>query len=74
MVKLLLSHNADINATDSRGRTPLHLAFRKGHTMVAKSLSDANADNSVTDKYGFTPAQVAEEQGIDLSNFTFNRQ
>lgn len=38
MVELLLQHGADINACDSRGRTPLHYCIIRGNTKAAKAL------------------------------------
>lgn len=38
MVELLLQYGADVNASDSRGRTPLHYCIINGNTGVAKLL------------------------------------
>jgi len=38
MVELLLQLGADINASDSRGRTPLHCCIIGGKTAAAKVL------------------------------------
>lgn len=39
MVELLLQYGANINAADSRGRTPLHQAILSGKPVVAKLLA-----------------------------------
>lgn len=38
MVELLLQYGANINASDSRGRTPLHLCVVSGKSSIAKLL------------------------------------
>lgn len=38
MVELLLQYGANINATDMRGRTPLHRCILKGRSIIARLL------------------------------------
>jgi Arf-GAP/coiled-coil/ANK repeat/PH domain-containing protein len=38
MVELLLQYGANINATDLRGRTPLHRCILKGRSIIARLL------------------------------------
>lgn len=38
MVELLLQYGADVNAPDSKGRTPLHYCIHSGRTAIAKIL------------------------------------
>lgn len=38
MVELLLQYGADINASDSRGRTPLHYGIITGRSAIVKML------------------------------------
>lgn len=46
MLTLLISHGADINATDCRGINPVQLAFAVGHTKCLSILLDQGADES----------------------------
>lgn len=41
IVKLLIAHNADVNAQSSSGNTPLMYACAGGHTDVVKVSRDA---------------------------------
>ncbi|CAI9113739.1 OLC1v1014405C1 [Oldenlandia corymbosa var. corymbosa] len=65
MVELLLQHGANINVSDSRGRTPLHHAIIRGRTAIAKLLLNRGADLQAADKEGKTPLQLVEESGLD---------
>ncbi|MDA2929702.1 ankyrin repeat domain-containing protein, partial [Acidobacteria bacterium AH-259-O06] len=53
-VKALLDADADVNATDVDGMTPLMWAAFGGHTNTVRALLDAGADVSVKDKQGST--------------------
>lgn len=44
MVELLLQYGANVNSTDSRGRTPLHHCIMKGRPMYARLLLSRYAD------------------------------
>ncbi|XP_068470747.1 ADP-ribosylation factor GTPase-activating protein AGD1-like isoform X2 [Phaseolus vulgaris] len=61
MVELLLQLGADINASDSRGRTPLHCCILRGQTAAAKSLILRGANIYIADKEGNTPVKLASE-------------
>ncbi|XP_027920050.1 ADP-ribosylation factor GTPase-activating protein AGD1-like [Vigna unguiculata] len=66
MVELLLQLGADINASDSRGRTPLHCCIIGGKTAAAKVLISRGANTYVADKEGNTPIKLAtESQTLD---------
>jgi len=59
-VRELLAAQPDLVAqTDSRGRTPLHVAAAHGHLEVCAVLAEAGADVNVADEDGETPLHSA---------------
>ena len=52
MVSLLLEHNADINAKDQHGYTPLIAAVHRGHNAICNKLLDRQADANAVDFLG----------------------
>ena len=53
-----------INAKNTNGMTPLHIACDKGHTEVIKALlEEEDIDVNVLDKKGYAPLMYACEQG-----------
>ncbi len=65
MVALLVERGADIEARNSRERTPLMLAAREsGDTEIARVLIDAGADINAKDKYGEFPLELAAWRGF----------
>jgi len=63
MVELLLQYGANVNSTDSRGRTPLHHCIMKGRHLYAKLLLSRGADSQVADRDGRTALQYAIDSG-----------
>ncbi|KAE9602711.1 putative Arf GTPase activating protein [Lupinus albus] len=61
MVELLLQYGADINACDSKGRTPLHCCTISGKNAAAKLLIMRGGNPHVADKEGNTPLKLASE-------------
>jgi uncharacterized protein len=64
VVKLLLDHNADINAVDDRGRTALMIAAELDHPTIVDILLKRGADRSITDKQGKTALDLATSDGV----------
>ncbi|KAG0125660.1 ankyrin repeat-containing domain protein [Tuber indicum] len=62
IVRLLLSHGADINATDSEGRTALSFAVSAEDEQMVKLLLDKTADIRLDDYHGATPLHFACEK------------
>ena len=67
-VRLLLKNHADVNATDNKQSTPLHLAALndKSGTMI-QLLLRGNADTELRDELGLTPLFVAAFHGNDAA-------
>ncbi|HZR18423.1 MAG TPA: ankyrin repeat domain-containing protein [Verrucomicrobiae bacterium] len=59
-VSLLLDSKAEVDAKNSVGMTPLHLAAREGFFVVAKILVEHHADRKITDQRGWTALKWAE--------------
>jgi hypothetical protein len=63
MVERLLAAGADIDVSNRWGRTPLHVAARRGCARVARLLLDAGADPNAVTAEGWTPLHVAARSG-----------
>ena len=59
VVKLLLAHGDDANATDTKGCTPLFGSSVHGFLSVAKLLVEKNADIDHVDASGRTSTAAA---------------
>ena len=60
VVEYLLEKDADFNAQDAEGQTPLHLAVTCEHLGIVKLLVAAGADQTLKDSDGYTAAAAAE--------------
>lgn len=70
VVQFLITHNVDINAPDSQGRTPLMIAVEKGFADIVQQLIGSKANLEITRKDGLTPLEVAislKNEGIACS-------
>ena len=47
IVRILLSHNADVNLKSSKGFTALYMAAQGNHLSIVKLLLDHNADPTI---------------------------
>ncbi|CAN0192114.1 unnamed protein product, partial [Scytosiphon promiscuus] len=63
LVATLIENHGEVDATDFRGRTPLHIACSKGSAGVALALLEAGADPNVRDEDGRAPAHHAASNG-----------
>nr|WP_168464179.1 ankyrin repeat domain-containing protein [Wolbachia endosymbiont of Ctenocephalides felis wCfeT] len=63
MVKLLIEHNADINAQGRFGFTLAHWAAWIGEIEVVKLLMKHGANLNIKDNYGNTFLDIADKQG-----------
>ena len=59
VIALLVQNGANVNAPDTKGRTPLHLATYGGSAAVAEQLMALGADTTVKNKRGKTAFEVA---------------
>lgn len=62
-VKKIVAEGADVNATDSSGRTALIEAAWAGHADIVKYLVEKGAKVTLADNAGFTPLMRACEDG-----------
>ena len=62
-VQQALANGVDVNATNSDGRTPLHIVLTIEEANIAQTLLDAGADVDARTRNGQTPLHIASERG-----------
>ncbi|CAH8364219.1 unnamed protein product [Eruca vesicaria subsp. sativa] len=67
MVELLLQYGAKVNATDSKGRTPLHHCIISRRYAIARLLLMRGGDPNAVDKDSNTPVKYASETDLNDS-------
>eukprot|EP01049_Picozoa_sp_SAG25_P010740 SAG25_NODE_1211_length_3595_cov_1.783181_1_plen_894_part_00 len=67
VVKLLLQHEAEVDAVDREGNTALHEAARVEACGVIQLLLDAKADYHMANEHDETPFDVARGNGHQLA-------
>ena len=55
MVKYLIQKNANVNATNRNGETPIHISASKGFKQLTEELLRGEVDVDVQDVWGCTP-------------------
>ena len=55
IVKYLIKQNANVNATNMNGETPLHVSARNGFTKLTQELLRRKVNVDVQDTWGRTP-------------------
>lgn len=62
-VEVLLAAGADVNETDTQGRTPLYVASSAGDLELVQALLAAGADAAAATQDGFNPLHTAARHG-----------
>eukprot|EP00980_Cylindrotheca_fusiformis_P021196 scaffold8150_cov118-Cylindrotheca_fusiformis.AAC.5 len=69
---LLGAPGIEVDATNSLGQTPLHIACSKGNWAAVSLLLKAGASPETADRRGFTPGQLAYKRGMPIPNDLLN--
>lgn len=73
IIKLLISHNADVNAQSSTGNTPLMYACAGGHVRAVKELLASGANVEDHNENGHTPLMEAASAGhVEVAKVSFD--
>ena len=66
IVKYLIGKNANVNAKNKKGETPIHICAIKGFKKLTEELLRGKADVDVKDVLGYTPIIHAALNNQDL--------
>ena len=65
---LVKASDIDIDAHNSVGQTPLHIACSRGNWNVVRLLLSKGTNPAIADRRGFTPGQLAHKRGMPIPN------
>jgi len=65
---LLKTPGIEVDATNSVGQTPLHVACLRGNWIAVRLLLQAGANVDIADRRGYTPGQQAHKRGMLIPN------
>ncbi len=65
---LVKASDIEIDAQNSVGQTPLHIACSRGNWNVVRLLLHKGANPEIADRRGFTPGQHAHKRGMPIPN------
>lgn len=65
---LVKAGDIEIDAQNSVGQTPLHVACARGNWNVVRLLLNNGASPAIADRRGFTPGQHAHKRGMPIPN------
>ena len=65
---LLEQSDIEVDAANTVGQTPLHIACGRGNWSVVRLLLQAGASPSIADRRGFSPGQHAHKRGMPIPN------
>ena len=61
---LLCTPGIEVDAINSVGQTPLHVACARGNWNAVRLLQQAGASLDIADRRGYTPGQLAHKRGM----------
>ena len=64
IAKLLVKNNANVDATDKNGLTPLHYSVKYGLKSFAELLLKNKANQNLKNIEGEKPLDLAREKGV----------
>jgi ankyrin repeat protein len=65
---LLGTPGVEVEATNSVGQSPLHVACLRGNWSVVRLLLEAGSSAELPDRRGYTPGQHAHKRGMPIPN------